>query len=107
MPKHSLKPVKASQKELNKIAPVKGAIRTGRTLDPQTRAKQYEKEGYGGTMFFADTTNMKKAENKLLGNDLRHNTQEKSNAHDEPGKIYVIKVHMAPCLCTIHLYCEC
>jgi hypothetical protein len=53
--------------------------------------KEYERDGYKGTMYEAPTKNMRMAENKLLGSDLLHNDQGKSNVEAKPGHTYVIK----------------
>ncbi len=91
MVKHTIKIRKVSQEKLSKIAHQRGAIRAGSSKHPKARAEKYKDEGYGGTMFVAPTNDMKKAENKLLRNSLRHNTHERSNAPNKPGKVYVIK----------------
>ena len=52
--------------ELVEIAQEKGTIRVGATRDLDNRIKHYEGEGYSGELFYAKTTNMYFAENKLL-----------------------------------------
>lgn len=81
---------KVSQSDLAKIANQRGAIRAGSTIDPVRRAGEYGREGYRGEMYAARTTNMKKAEDRLLeGSNIRHNKQGRSNAQEESGHVYV------------------
>ena len=82
--------VKVSQAELNKIAQQNNSIRVGSTINPESRANQYEREGYSGTMYYAKTANMCYAENKLLEKDTRHNVHSCSNSSDQAGYVYVI-----------------
>ena len=71
----------------------------GATKDPDTRADFYQTPsggGYSGTMYYAKTDNMMKAENRLLDTALdtgggRHNSHSVSNAKEAPGHVYVIK----------------
>ena len=71
---------------------VAGFVRAGSTEDPRRRKNQYEDQGYGGTMFYARTENMMKAEDRLLASrGFCHNAQRQSNAYEGPGYIYVIK----------------
>jgi len=43
-----------------KIVSENGVIRVGATeRDPEQRAREYEREGYSGQMFYAETKNMK------------------------------------------------
>ena len=84
-----------SQGHLSEIATQRGSIRVGATSDPGTRARVYANEGYAGIMFVAKTSNMRKAENRLLkaafeSGSGRHNQQTRSNAVAEPGFVYVI-----------------
>ena len=80
--------------ELHKIADSDdyGIVRVGATIDPERRRDEYERDGYGGTMYYAQTDNMFYAENRLLElKEYRHNIQEESNAQPEKGYVYVIK----------------
>jgi len=84
--------VKVSIRYLRENADNVGVIRIGATVDPETRAYQYYRDGYRGEMYYAETTNMKRAENLLLAaNDTRHNVHEVSNADDSPGYVYFIQ----------------
>jgi len=38
----------------------------GATTEPERRKREYERDGYTGTMYYAPTQNMKKAEDRLL-----------------------------------------
>ena len=81
---------KVTQKELSKLAS-KGDY-TGRTIDPARRHKEHQRDGLDGTMYFAKTENMKKAENRLLEKcPCPDNTQRTSNAPSSPGYVYVYK----------------
>lgn len=81
-----------SQKDLKYLADESGVIRAGATNDIDRRIAQYEREGYSGEVYFAETNNMRFAENNLLRNfDFRHNVQQSSNALEEPGYVYLIK----------------
>ena len=69
-------------------------IRVGATTDPERRRKEYQREGYRGTMICAKTQNMKKAENKLLEacRTCTANIQRSSNVvAEKPGYVYGIK----------------
>lgn len=71
-------------------------IRVGAAINPRNRSKQYERDGYSGKMFYAKTTNMKKAENTLLSNcDVNDacelNSHKKSNVVNKKGTVYIIK----------------
>ena len=72
----------------------RGAIRVGSTAHLEERRSQYERENYKGTMYYADTKNMKKAEDRLFkdacGECLIHNQQCRSNSKPEEGKVYLI-----------------
>jgi hypothetical protein len=93
MPKkeNELKRTKKTQKEIEKDAKKNGSIRVGVTDDPKRRAREYEQEGYQGTMEIARTSNMRKAENRLLDRNYRHNQQKESNAPEKEGYIYLIR----------------
>lgn len=67
-----------------------GAVRGGSTIDPENRAAEYFRQGYRGTMFAALTTNMMKAEDRVLKYNLRHNEQKSSNSAEAEGYVYVI-----------------
>ena len=78
--------------QLREISEQNYAVRAGSTIDPEQRAGQYEREGYSGTMYFAKTENMNKAESKLLQDyTYTHNVHQSSNSPSEPGYSYVIK----------------
>lgn len=68
------------------------AVRVGATVDPNRRLGQYQREGYSGTIIFAETQNMKKAENGLLEEckTCSLNIQHSSNVGEKPGHVYVI-----------------
>ena len=69
----------------------KKAIRAGATKDHEQRKGQYEREGYSGTMYYANTDNMKSAEDKLFKIKVPpENVQTRSNISEEPGYVYVI-----------------
>ena len=64
----------------------------GSTVDVKARKSQYAHEGYSGTMSYARTENMKKAEDKVLGKrKFRDNEQRHSNNKEKPGYVYAIK----------------
>jgi len=78
--------------DLESKARERKTIRTGATTDPERRKREYEYDGYTGTMYFAATQNMKKAEDRLLAIcHCKENEQRKSNAKSEPGYVYVIQ----------------
>lgn len=63
----------------------------GSTDDPERRRGEHERGGYRGTMYYAPTTNMKKAEDDLLTKFRFHeNQQQQSNAAKATGYIYAI-----------------
>lgn len=77
---------------LHTVAQQRGAIRAGSTIDPKQRARQYAQEGYSGTLYYASTENMMKAENTLFEkHTFRHNVHSRSNSPQDPGYVYVIK----------------
>jgi len=81
-----------TQEMLFEIGNDKFAIRVGATDDRESRCVQYRDEGYVGTMYTAYTTNMKKAENKLLETcPGLHNIHASSNVPEGPGYVYIIK----------------
>ena len=82
--------VYVTQAELNDIAQQNNSIRVGGTTNPDTRANQYERQGYSGIMYAAKTTNMQYAENRLLDHDTRHNVHSNSNVGNDSGYVYVI-----------------
>ena len=68
-----------TQKKLHNIILRKGAVRAGATEDCEFSRDQHEDEGYSGTMYYANTNNMKRAENKLLEIGIPpYNQQEES-----------------------------
>ena len=73
----------------------RGAIRAGSTNDIERRRGEYYGGGYRGTMYYAKTKNMKKAEDRLLKDAceefLRHNRQCRSNNTEDEGYVYLIK----------------
>ena len=79
-----------NQKNLHRHAAKPGSVYVGSTVNPQQRAQQHTSSGFSGQMYFAKTSNMKQAENKLLGNGPRHNSHTSSNAAASPGYVYVI-----------------
>lgn len=69
--------------------------RVGATIDIERRRKEYERDGYTGTMFYFKTENMERAENALLGECkssgvCAKNVQKLSNAQPSEGYVYVI-----------------
>ena len=61
----------------------------------ERRKGEREREGYSGVMWYANTDNMKKTENKLLctcksGQVCEKNNHRKSNAKEAKGYVYVI-----------------
>jgi len=84
--------VKTNIGDLEDRATERKTIRTGVTTDPERRKREYEYDGYAGTMYYAETQNMKRAEDRLLAIcHCRENEQRKSNAKSEPGYVYVIQ----------------
>ena len=67
-----------------------GIVRVGSTDDPKRRSAEYERDGYRGTMYYAQTDNKQYAEDLLKLRTYRHNVQEQSNAKPEKGYVYVI-----------------
>ena len=88
--KSGLQIKRTTQAALRKEIAKSGAIRVGSTVDIRARANQYQQEGYTGTMSFAPTKNMKKAENKLLQAKKKpiHNQHRVSNNEEKPGFVY-------------------
>ena len=87
-----LKTEKVSQKELHQITGQKGSVYVGSSVDIQQRTGQHQREGYSGTVYYASTDNMMRAEDKLLQqNPGRHNIQQQSNAEQGKGYVYGIK----------------
>lgn len=83
---------KVSQKTLLKLAKKPRIIRAGATKNIGERTNQYKNEGYSGTAYFAKTTNMMKAENKLLSmRPYAHNVHKKSNSSNENGFVYLFE----------------
>ena len=71
-----------------------GVIYVGSTEDPEERADQHERNGFSGTMYYAETQNMKQAENKLFDakkGSYRYSDHQASNQEEEPGYVYLIK----------------
>ena len=82
-----------TQKELKQHVRSDEVDRVGATKDPNRRLGEYQREGYSGTMTFAETKNMKRAENVLLEEckTCPRNTQKASNVGEKPGYVYAIK----------------
>ena len=77
---------------LNTLSQERGAIRAGATVDPRQRSYGYQAEGYSGTLFYAEVSDMQREENRLLERrQYLHNVQSRSNAQAKPGYVYVIK----------------
>ena len=76
-----------------------GIVRAGATKNPHERGRNYvyDKDfNYSGTMFYAEVSNMKESESKLLKHKYRDNSQGKSNLtlksdDDGSGFVYLIK----------------
>lgn len=70
--------------------------RVGSTVDPERRRKEYVREGYTGEMQYAKTTDMRRAEDRLLStckgnNSCPANVQRQSNQKHKEGYVYTIK----------------
>ena len=66
--------------------------RAGSTGDIVRRRDEYVyKKGYAGTMYYAETDNMKKSEDILLVHNFPDNVQRTSNAEEKPGYVYLIR----------------
>lgn len=77
---------------LYKYVHVRGAIRTGSTIDPKSRSISYQSEGYRGIMYYAPTQNMKKQEDNFLKiKQWLHNIHTESNSPETQGYIYIIQ----------------
>jgi hypothetical protein len=89
--------VEVSQRDLlNMIEFETHIIRAGASVDCDKRAYGYQRERFSGTMFYARTQNMMKAEDKLLeagrrNNNLIHNLQQFSNMPEARGFVYIIQ----------------
>ena len=78
--------------DLESKARERKTIRTGATTEPERRKREYERDGYTGTMYFAATQNMKRAEDRLLAVcPCAMNMQRTSNVKEEPGYVYIIQ----------------
>jgi hypothetical protein len=95
-----MKAVKTSISKLNKMVPDSDSSRVGGTKNFENRVKQYVSQGYARentTMYYAKTTNVQKAEQKLLNTQFTKNTphnnvHSKSNyTQSKEGFVYVIK----------------
>ena len=64
----------------------------GRTNDVDRRRGEHERDGRTGKFYYAETQNMKKAENKLISmcKTCPGNIQRSSNAPETSGFVYVI-----------------
>ena len=81
-----------SKKRLHSIAQEWGSVRAGATDDPQRRWREYQREGYRGTLYYAAVVDMRKEEDALLGYGFRYNVHRKSNVASETrGYVYVIQ----------------
>ena len=57
----------------------------------EARIKAYKESGFSGTLYYAEITNMRVAEDALLKQKkFKWNTQTQSNRKEEPGYIYLI-----------------
>ena len=84
-----------TQEQLKQFAQQRKPVRVGATKDPHRRAGEYSREGYRGTMYYAPTQNMQRAEDSLLAScKAMHacagNFQRSSNAKAEQGYVYII-----------------
>lgn len=85
-----------------KIIKENGIPRIGGTKrDIKFRAYEYERQGYTGTIFYANAEDIKRAENELLElasryEDGYHNKHRRSNLASVAGFIYIIKGHRGP-----------
>jgi hypothetical protein len=87
-----------TQSKINKMTSSKETTRVGFTTNPERRMNEYKNDGYArSTMYVAPTTNGKQAEQRVLNNQFKSNTnhnniQKKSNISDKkPGFIYALK----------------
>ena len=70
-----------------------GSIYIGSTCkeDLQARIKAFEESGFQGDFYYAETQNMRQAEDELLKEKPRWNTQTQSIRKEKPGYVYLIK----------------
>ena len=65
--------------------------RVGASVNPKKRQSQYQSKGLSGVMYYAATTNMKAAENRLLRackTACTKNIQTSSNVKEKKGFVY-------------------
>lgn len=79
--------------DLESKATEQKTFRAGATTEPERRRGEYERDnGYTGTMYYAATQNMKKAEDRLLAVcPCAMNKQRTSNVQEEKGYVYILQ----------------
>lgn len=83
---------KITQKELKQIAEQSSSSYTGSTINVKNRTRDHERNGRDGVLYYAKTTNMRKAEDRLLkSSEWPDNRQKQSNQKEDKGYVYVIK----------------
>lgn len=83
---------KVTQKELKQIAEQSSSSYTGSTINVKNRTRDHERNGRDGVLYYAKTTNMRKAEDRLLkSSEWPDNRQKQSNRKEDKGYVYVIK----------------
>jgi len=81
-----------TQQELHSIAEEKFSIYVGATIDANRRRTEHQRAGISGTMYYASTTNMRQAEDKLLSfGKYAHNRHGESGKEEGDGFVYVIQ----------------
>ena len=101
--------IEVNQQELRKISEAPQTVRVGASGNVDSRANQYEREGYSGVMYYAKTSNQMRAEDKRLEHAHVHNRHQYSNAAAAPGYVYAIKgrrygEHLMSWLSVLYIY---
>lgn len=66
-------------------------VRAGSTIEPKRRRGEYVyRKEYSGTMYYAETGNMRESEDVLLAHKFPKNVHTISNSEDAPGYVYLI-----------------
>ncbi|KAH9397937.1 hypothetical protein TYRP_019309, partial [Tyrophagus putrescentiae] len=77
---------KVTQKELKQIAEQSSSSYTGSTINVKNRTRDNERNGRDGVLYYAKTTNMRKAEDRLLkSSEWPDNRQKQSNQKEDKG----------------------
>ena len=84
---------KVTEEEIYEKVKEPGFGRAGHTGTPKRRKDELEREGFEGTMYYAETKNMKKAQDKLFAScaDGGLDIDLMSNVKEKPGHIYAIR----------------